>query len=157
MQVPFKRILFICAVAIAGAAAQTRPVVESYSFQLGTPSSNNASAGAELRFTDRFFGNGTARASIRLLEQSSSSTLTERPLLLMLDVKRTVKPGEIVFALLVSGVEIRGHDSAGSVVFSHDLPAFSFGDSASGKWQERIPNLPTNLATLSVKFYGNYE
>lgn len=157
MKNEFGKMLVLCMVTIAGAAAQNRPVVESYSFQLGTPSSNTVSTGAELHFTDRFLGNGTAQSVIRLLEQSSSSTLTERPLLLMLDVKRTVKPGEIVFALLVSGVEIRGHDSSGAQIFSRDLPAFSFGDSASGKWHERVPNLPTNLARLTVTFYGNYE
>jgi hypothetical protein len=150
-------LVIACVISVAGAAAQSRPVVESYSFQLGTPSSNTVSTGAELRFTDRYMGNGTAQASIRLLEQSSSSTPENRPLLLMLDVKREVKQGEIVFALLVSGVEIRGFDSAGAVIYSRDLPAFSFGDSASGKWHERLAPLPTNIARLSVTFYGNYE
>jgi hypothetical protein len=139
------------------AVAQDRTVLENYSFQLGTPTSNNASAGAELHFKDRFFGNGTARSSIRLLEQSSSSTLTQRPLLLMVEVKRTVQPGEIVFALLTFGVEIRGYDASGAVIFSRDLPGFTFGDSASGQWHESISGLPTNLARLAVTFYGNYE
>jgi hypothetical protein len=138
-------------------AAKDRTVLESYSFLLGIPGSPNASAGAELHFKDRFVGNGTAQSSVRLLEQSSSSTLTNRPLLLMLDVKRTVRPGEFVFALLVFGVEIRGYDSNGAIIFSRDLPSFTFGDSASGEWYERIPDLPTNLARLSVTFYGNYE
>jgi hypothetical protein len=154
----FARLLTLAAGLFAmTAAAQNRPVLENYSFQLGTPSSINASAGAELHFKDRFFGNGTAHSSIRLLEQSSSSTLTQRPLLLMLDVKRSVKPGEIVFALLAAGVEIRGYDASGAVIFSRDLPGFTFGDSASGEWHERIASLPTNLARLAVTFYGNYE
>lgn len=149
--------LLILSAVLVSAAAQDRPVLENYSFQLGNPSSPGASTGAELRFSDRFFGNGTARSSIRLLEQSSSSTLADRPLLLMLGVKRDVKPGEVVFALLVAGVQIRGYDSTGAEIFSQDLPAFAFGDSASGEWHERIPNLPTNIARLSVTFYGNYE
>lgn len=149
--------IILCVLAIGGAAAQDRPVLENYSFQLGKPGSVEASTGAELHFKDRFIGNGTASGSIKLLEQSSSSTLAQRPLLLMLEVKRTVKPGEIVFALLVFGVEIRGYDSNDAVVFSRDLPEFSFGDSASGEWYERIPDLPTNLARLAITFYGNYE
>jgi len=144
--------------ALAGAAfAQDRTVLESYSFQLGTPSSPTVSAGAEVRFKDRFFGNGTAQSSIKLLEQSSSSTLENRPLLLMMEVKRTVQPDEMVFALLVFGVEIRGWDAAGTEIVSRDLPGFTFGDSASGTWYERIGALPTNLAKLSITFYGNYE
>jgi len=150
------RTLTVC-LFVVGAAAQDRPVLESYSFQLGTPSTPSGSTGMEVRAQDRFFGNGTAQSSIRLLEQSSNSSRTDRPLLLMLEVKRMVRPGEVVFALLCNGVEIRGLDASGAVIFSRDLAGFTFGDSSSGEWYERIPDLPTNLTRLSVTFYGNYE
>lgn len=140
-----------------GAAAAQEPVLENYSIQLGTTTNPSLSAGADVVLRDRFFGGGTARSRIRLVEQSSSSTIDNRPMLLTLDVNRTVRPGEIVFALLVFRVEIRGHGSDGSLVFTRDLPGFTFGDSASGEWYERIPDLPTRLVRLTVTFTGNYE
>lgn len=147
-------LLFLSSSFLAAAEPQ---VLEGYNFHFGSGNDPGRSSGAELRFHDRFFGNGTARAQISLTEQSSSSTFNNRPLLLSLRVQRQVQPDEVVFALLIFKVEIRGFDSQGAIIFSRDLPGFNFGDSASGHWYERIPNLPTGLARLSISYYGNYE
>jgi hypothetical protein len=156
--------MLAAAVTLAGAwmaggraAAAEATVLEKYSFTLGSTGMAGHSPGAEVRFTDRFFGQGTARSRIVLLEESSSSDLTNRPMLLFLDVDRQVKQDEVVFALLVFRVEIRGYDANGSVVYSRDLPGFRFGDSASGRWYERMAGLPTDLAQLAITFFGNYE
>ena len=132
-------------------------VLERYSFQLGTRSLPGHSQGVELRVNDRFFGNGTARSRLALIEQSSSSNLTNRPMMLQLHVERDVRQDEVVFALLVFRVEIRGYDSQGALAYTKDLPGFTFGDSASGRWYERLAGLPTDLSQLVVTFFGNYE
>jgi hypothetical protein len=146
-------LIFGLAAAAVGANAQ---VLERYSFQLGTTNAVNQSPGGELRFTDRFFGNGTAQSRIILLEESSSSMVMNRPMMLSLQVRRVVKEGEIVLALLVSRVEIRGYDSSGQLIWLRDMAGFRIGDSSSGRWHERVGGLPTGLAQITVTFYGNY-
>jgi hypothetical protein len=147
-------LLFLSSAWLSAAEPQ---ILERYNFHFGATADPGRSSGAELRFHDRYLGNGTADAHITLTAQSSSSTLFNRPLLLSLKVQRQVQPDEVVFALLMFKVEIRGFDSQGTQIFSRDLPGFTFGDSASGLWYERIPNLPTALAQLTVTFHGNYE
>jgi hypothetical protein len=154
----FAALALACLAALpqtASAAANT--VLEKYSFALGTTGMAGHSPGAELRSADRFFGGGTARCRIKLLEESSAATLADRPMLLFLDVDRKIADGEIVFALLVFRIEIRGYDVNGSLVFSRDLSGFRFGDSASGRWYERLAGLPTRLTQLTLTFFGNYE
>jgi len=150
-----KNLTLITAFAIATAGANAQ-VLERYSFQLGTANAANQSTGGELRFTDRFFGGGTARSRITLLEESSSSSAFNRPMMLFLEVSREVRPDEIVLGLLVTRVEMRGYNSSGQLVWSRDLPGFRIGDSSAGRWYERAGGLPTGLAQLTVTFYGNY-
>ncbi len=138
-------------------AAADSTLLEQYSFQLGTASATSQSAGAELRFTDRYFGGGTARCRIALIEESSSSNLQSRPMMLFLQVARNVAEGEIVFALLVFLVEIRGYNGGGHLVYTRDLSGFTFRDSAPGRWYERLAGLPTDLNRIEIAFYGNYE
>ncbi|MGJ5815237.1 hypothetical protein [Paludibaculum fermentans] len=144
-----------------GASAAENTVLERYTFAMaqagGQTGAKDQSSGGEVRFRDRFFGNGTATSRLTLLEESSSSDRTNRPLLLTLNVDRQVEEGEIVFALLVFRVEVVGRDLDGNVVFQREFPGFRFGDSASGHWYERMGGLPTNLAQLTVTYFGNYE
>ena len=106
--------------------------------------------GVRGRITDKFFGNGTAKARIKYKAREDSASLSLR-------VSRSVTPGEIVFALLVFRVEVRGFDTMGTLVYSRDLQGFEFGDSRAGKWKERLEDLPLNATRISVTFIGNYE
>ncbi|QOY86545.1 hypothetical protein [Paludibaculum fermentans] len=155
------RALFALAAALmlcpAGASAAENTVLERYTFSIAQAGAKDQSSGGEVRFRDRFFGNGTATSRLNLLEESSSSDRTNRPLMLSLNVDRQVGEGEIVFALLVFRVEVVGRDLDGNIVFQREFPGFQFGDSASGHWHERMGGLPTNLAQLTVTYFGNYE
>ncbi len=77
--------------------------------------------------------------------------------MLFLRVVRDTTETEIVFALLVFRVEIRAHDGGGNLVYTRDLPGFTFRDSAPGRWHERLAGLPTDLSQIEITFYGNYE
>ena len=139
------------------AAAAENTGLERYTFSIAQSGMKDQSSGGEVRFRDRFFGNGTATSRLTLLEESSSSDRTNRPMILSLNVDRKVEEGEIVFALLVFRVEVVGRDLDGNIVFQREFPGFRFGDSASGNWYERMGGLPTNLAQLTVTYFGNYE
>jgi hypothetical protein len=125
------------------------PVLESYIVSHGG-TSGARSDGLDVKLTDKYFGNGTARALIRLKTKADSGILS-------LNVSREVGPGEITFALLVFRVEVRGYDSAASLIYSQDLDGFSFGDSRSGEWQKELRDIPLNIQQLKVVFIGNYE
>jgi hypothetical protein len=142
---------------LAGSVLAEPPVLERYTFHLGWGNNTSSSPGAELRFTDRFFGSGTARSRLTLVEQSSTSDRFHRPMMLFLHVDREVSQDEVVFALLVFRVEIHGYDAQGALVYRQDLPGFTFGDSAPGRWYESLAGVPTGLSQLVVTFFGNYE
>jgi hypothetical protein len=125
------------------------PVLENYLLSHGgTPGAR--SDGIAARLSDEYFGNGTAKARVRLKIKEGSTNL-------FLRVHREVGPHEIAFALLVSRVEIRGYDSAGSLLFSRDLDGFTFGDSKSGEWSAALRDIPAGVGQLRVVFFGNYE
>jgi hypothetical protein len=98
---------------------------------------------------DDRFGGGTAQASVFLDTGAEQDFLHLR-------VWRHVNPDEIVFALLVFRVEIRGYDATGKTVYSRDLADFSFGDSASGNWLRKV-RLPKKAHRWEIGFVGNYE
>ena len=125
------------------------PVLESYIVSHGGTSGARPD-GLDVKLTDKYFGNGTAGARIRLKTKGDSGKLS-------LSVYREVRPGEFTFALLVFRVEVRGIDSAGSLIYSQDLDGFRFGDSKSGEWQEELSGLPFSIQQLKVVFIGNYE
>jgi hypothetical protein len=140
---------FVClfggALANAGAVlGQEETVAEHYSLTIGT-----SSTGTDLQLFDKRFGDGTARARIKVVGQGESTRLSMR-------VSRNVSPGQIVFALLVFKVEVRGYDAAGALLFSEDFEGFTFGDSASGKWAEAL-TLPAEVVRIDATFFGNYE
>jgi hypothetical protein len=99
---------------------------------------------------DDNLGNGTAAARIVWTPTATGSQLA-------LKVTRRVRRDEITFALLVFRVEIRGYDAQDVLLYSRDLDGFTFGDSSSGRWFERLKDLPTDIARLTISFVGNYE
>jgi hypothetical protein len=119
------------------------PVLESYTLSHGGASGARPD-GLDLKLTDKYFGNGTASARIRLKTKGDSGSLSLR-------VYREVGPGEVAFALLV------GYDAAGSLIYSRDLDGFRFGDSKSGEWREELKDIPLSIQQLKVVFIGNYE
>jgi hypothetical protein len=125
------------------------PVLESYLISHGGTSGARPD-GVDVKLTDKYFGNGTARSRLRLKTKADSGSLS-------LNVAREVGPGEITFALLVFRVEVRGYDSAGSLIYSQDLPGFTFGDSQPGEWQKELNDIPVSIQQIRVVFIGNYE
>jgi len=123
--------------------------LEEYSVSHGGTSETNPS-GFSAKLFDRYFGNGTAKASVTFKMRDDSGTLS-------LKVWRKVTKGEITFALLVFRVEIRGYDYTGTLIYSQDIDGFTFGDSKSGNWSEDLKNLPVNIQQMKVTFFGNYE
>jgi hypothetical protein len=139
-------IAFVVAVSPLRTNAQSNEtVLERYSFRTGEFSDR-----VTLDFVDKSLGNGTARTRIKIKGTPDGGALN-------LHVTRRVEPGQIVFALLVFKVEVRGLDSSGAGIYAQDFPGFTFGDSASGDWQRSLDAIPATVARLSVTFFGNYE
>ena len=136
--------LFVMAL-VPGQVSAEDPVLERYSFGV-----KQGATGSEIRVVDKHLGEGTAKSRIEVSNEGNSKRLS-------LHVWREVKPDEIVFALLVFGIQIRGYDKSGAVTFSEDLPGFTFGDSESGDWGETVGPIPENTVQLKIIFYGNYE
>lgn len=106
--------------------------------------------GFSAKLSDRYFGNGTAKASITFKMRNDSGTLS-------LKVWRKVAKGEITFALLVFSIEIFGYDYSDTLVYSRELDGFTFGDSKSGNWSKQLKDLPANIRQITITFFGNYE
>ncbi len=123
--------------------------LEDYSVSHGGTSETNPS-GFSAKLSDKYFGNGTAKASVTFKMRDDSGTLS-------LKVWRKVAKGEITFALLVFRIEIRGYDYSDTLVYSQDFGGFTFGDSKSGNWSEDLKNLSANIRQMKITFFGNYE
>jgi hypothetical protein len=123
-------------------------VLERYTLGHGGDLSGPSGSVSAFLHDDRF-GNGTAEASVFLDTGEDHDFLHLR-------VWRQVPPGQIVFALLVFRVEVRGYDFGGKTVHSRDLADFSFGDSASGQWLRKL-RVPKGIHRWEVTFVGNYE
>ena len=131
----------------ATGAQELEPILETYTIGHG---GDFGAGGLTAVLRDRNLGNGTAETHIVLSPTADGSQLALR-------VTRRVRPGEITFALLVFRVEIRGHGAEGELLYSRDLDGFTFGDSSSGRWFERLRDLPAAIAQLTISFVGNYE
>ncbi|MEP9410826.1 MAG: hypothetical protein HRF42_05380 [Candidatus Brocadia sp.] len=125
------------------------PVLESYSMAHGGDQETTP-WGVKANLFDKFFGGGTAKARITFNAKDNSSHLS-------LKVWRKVRSGEIAFALLVFRTEVRCYDASGGLVYSRDLEGFTFGDSSSGQWSQKLHDLPANIQQIRTTFIGNYE
>lgn len=125
------------------------PVLESYSITHGGDPETTPS-GVKANLFDKFFGGGTAKARVTFNTRDNSSHLS-------LKVWRKVRSGEITFALLVFRIEVRGYDASNELIYSRDLDGFTFGDSSSGQWSQKLQNLPANIQQIRITFTGNYE
>lgn len=123
--------------------------LEEYSVSHGGTSETNPS-GFSAKLSDKYFGNGTAKAAVTLKMRNDSGTLS-------LKVWRKVAKGEITFALLVFRIEILGYDYSDTLVYSRELDGFTFGDSKSGNWSIQLKDLPANIRQITITFFGNYE
>ena len=138
----------LCLLAPSDAVGQeVEPVLDSYTVTHG---GSGGAAGLTAVLFDESLGNGTATTRIVFRPAGGRSQL-------LLRVARHVRPGEVTFALLVFRIEIRGDDAGGESVYSRDLDGFTFGDSRSGHWFQRLDDLPADIAQLTVTFVGNYE
>ncbi len=125
------------------------PVLESYSITHGGDPETTPS-GVKATLFDKFFGGGTAKARVAFNTKDNSSRLS-------LKVWRKVRSGEITFALLVFRIEVRGYDTMDELIYSRDLDGFTFGDSRSGHWSQKLQDLPANIQQIRITFIGNYE
>jgi len=141
-------LVLVFATSSPGSARAQEAILESYS--IGHGGNQTLPQGLNATLTDSAFGNGTARSRIQFDEGDVSSKLS-------LLVRRRVRPDEIVPALLVFRIEIRGLDGLGMPAYSRDLDGFAFGDRRSGLWVKKLNDLPPGIGQLSVTFFGNYE
>jgi hypothetical protein len=137
----------------ASANAQNeQPVLEHYTFGVG----QNAD-GVGTAIHDKYFGGGDAHASLAFFDTTRRQNPNDKTGVLVVNVAHYVPPGTIAFALLCFGVEVRGFDGAGTLVYSQDLPGFTFGDSQSERYTRALRQIPLSVAKLEVTFFGNYE
>jgi hypothetical protein len=137
----------------ATASAQgEQAILERYIFGVGNDSDGT---GAAIR--EKYFGGGDAHASLAFFDTTRRRNPDDETGALLLNVARRVPVGSVSFALLCFGVEVRGFDDAGTLVYTKDLPSFTFGDSQSGRFTRAVRPLPLSVARLEVTFLGNYE
>jgi hypothetical protein len=149
----FRLFLLLTFTLVGGANLRAQEaVLEHYVLGAGQNSDGVAAA-----LTDKYFGGGTARATVSFIDTDRRQNPEGTSGNLLLFVTRQVRPGEITFALLCFGVQVRGFDSEGTQVFSQDLPGFTFGDSKSGRYTKVVRAIPLTTARLEVTFLGNYE
>jgi hypothetical protein len=133
-------------------AQNEQTILESYTFGVGQ---NSDGIGSALR--DKYFGGGSAHATLAFFDTTRRQNPEDETGVLLLNVARRVPSGTITFALLCFGVEVRGFDSDGTLVYTKDLPGFAFGDSQSGRFTRALRQIPLSVSSLEVTFLGNYE
>lgn len=148
----FSAIALSVMLATASASADYDSVLETYVLGAGQNSD-----GTSVAVSDKYFGDGTARARLSFFDTSSSYDPYARSGSLSLNVSRSVPAGTFALALLCYGVEVRGYDADGYLVYSVDLDGFAFGDSRGGSYIRSLRRIPATVADLQVTFLGNYE
>src|SRR5262245_5849134 len=114
----FRPIFAGAALALSTTLAHAQEAVLEH-YVLGSGGTMAATSGNVSAFIqDAVFGGGDAEASVYL-------DTVEQGTLLHLRVWRHVPEGNISFALLVFGVEVRAFDAAGTQVFTRELGAFT--------------------------------
>lgn len=129
------------------------PILEAYTIGHGGSQALSLE-GFDSHLSDQSFGSApglhSTKSVIQFKTESDHSNL-------LLQVYRVVPKGTIVFALIVTRVEVRAFNSQGVQVYSRNLSGFVFGDSASGNWDQSLFDLPANVAQVKVTFFGNFE
>ncbi|MFN3649374.1 MAG: hypothetical protein ACK47B_07305 [Armatimonadota bacterium] len=143
-------LVLVALVVSAAPAAEELPVLERYSLD-----SLGERRGLVYELYDQSFGGGDAEARLRLRRTRSAGSLTVR-------VSRTVRRGQVSFALLGERVEVRGYSGDDQVLYSRDFAGLEkegiyFGDSRSGNWVRKLSGIPAEVRRIEVTFYGNYE
>jgi len=128
-------------------------VLEAYTIGQGGAQSLSLD-GFDSRLTDQGFGATPNPGAAKSIMQFSTARDHSN---LFLQVYRTLPPGTIAFALIVTRVEVRAFNSQGVQMYSRDLGGFVFADGASGNWSQSLNDLPANVAQIKVTFFGNYE
>jgi hypothetical protein len=129
------------------------PVLEAYTIGQGGSQSLSLD-GFDSQLSDEGFGSVTGLHATKSVIQFNTESDHSN---LFLQVYRTVPKGTIIFALIVTRVEVRAFNSQGTPIYSRDLGGFVFGDGASGNWSQSLFDLPANVAQIKVTFFGNYE
>jgi hypothetical protein len=145
-------LLALALVSPAIAQVVEHPILEQYTLGVGQNSDGVITA-----HHDKYFGGGTARATVTFLDRSLRQNPDGTTGVLVLHVSRFVPAGTITFALLVFGIDVRGFDAEGTEVYKQELPGFTFGDSASGRYTKILRGLPLSISRLEITFRGNYE
>ncbi len=138
--------------ASASAYADVDSVLETYVLGAGQDSD-----GTSVAVSDKYFGNGTARARLSFFDTSSNYDPSATTGNLSLSVSRYVPAGSFTLGLFCDGVEVRGYDADGYLVYSANLDGFAFGDSRGGSYVRALRRIPVTVADLEVTFLGNYE
>jgi hypothetical protein len=129
------------------------PVLEAYTIGQGGSQSLSLD-GFDSRLSDQGFGSVTGLHATKSIIQFNTEVAHSN---LSLQVYRVIPKGTIIFALIVTRVEVRAFNSQGEPIYSRDLGGFVFGDGASGNWSQSLFDLPANVAQIKVTFFGNYE
>jgi hypothetical protein len=129
------------------------PVLEAYTIGQGGSQSLSLD-GFDSQLNDEGFGSAPGLNATKSTIQFKTDTDHSN---LILQVYRVVPKGTIIFALIVTRVEVRAFNSQGAPIYSRDLGGFVFGDGASGNWSKSLFDLPANVAQIKVTFFGNYE
>jgi hypothetical protein len=129
------------------------PVLEAYTIGQGGSQSLSLD-GFDSRLSDQGFGSAPGLHATKSIIQFNTESDHSN---LFLQVYRVVPKGTIIFALIVTRVEVRAFNSQGAPIYSRDLGGFLFGDGASGNWSQSLFDLPANVAQIKVTFFGNYE
>jgi hypothetical protein len=129
------------------------PVLEAYTIGQGGSQSLSLD-GFDSRLSDQGFGSVPGLHATKSIIQFNTEGAHSN---LSLQVYRVVPKGTIIFALIVTRVEVRAFNSQGTPIYSRDLGGFVFGDGASGNWSQSLFDLPANVAQIKVTFFGNYE
>jgi hypothetical protein len=129
------------------------PVLEAYTIGQGGSQSLSLD-GFDSRLSDQGFGSVPGLHATKSIIQFNTESDHGN---LFLQVYRVIPKGTIIFALIVTRVEVRAFNSQGVNVYSRDLGGFVFGDGASGNWSQPLFDLPANVAQIKVTFFGNFE
>jgi hypothetical protein len=129
------------------------PVLEAYT--IGQGGSQTLSLdGFDSRLSDQNFGGAPSPHATKSVIQFNTESDHSN---LLLQIYRVVPKGTIIFALIVTRVEVRAFNSQAAPVYLRNLGGFVFGDGASGNWNQSLFDLPANVAQIKVTFFGNYE